>query len=55
MLVGLISSLELAKKKDNKEKVHEKVGAILKFIADKAVQVGIAVLPYIYQVSQQGK
>lgn len=45
MLVGLISSLELAKKKDDKEKVQEKVGNILKFIADKAVQVGIAVLP----------
>jgi hypothetical protein len=51
-LDGLLNAIEMDKKSKDKEKLLEKVGGILKFIADKSVQVGIAVLPYLGEVSE---
>jgi hypothetical protein len=53
LLIGLLTSLDIAKKKNDKDKTQEKFRDILKFIADKTVQVGIAVLPYVVKAIQQ--
>jgi len=52
-LISLLTSLDMAKKKNDKSKTQEKYSDIMKFIADKTIQVGIAVLPYVMKAIQQ--
>ena len=47
-----ITSLELMAKSGDKEKTSKKLGSILKYIADKGIEVGIALLPYLGQISK---
>lgn len=47
-----IGSIELAIKNKDKKKALDKVGSVLKFITEKGVEVGIAVLPYLGQIAQ---
>jgi uncharacterized protein YecA (UPF0149 family) len=51
-LEGLLSSIEVAKNSKDKDKLLNKIGNVLKFIAEKGVQVGIATLPYLGEVSK---
>jgi hypothetical protein len=52
VLEQLLSVLELNRKSKDKDKLIDRVGSVLKFITDKGIQVGIAVLPYLGQISQ---
>lgn len=50
ILIGKLTSLDnTAKKGNNKKDVWAKASGIMKWIADKGVDVGIATLPYILQ------
>lgn len=37
----------------NKEKIKGKISEILKFIADKSVDVGIATIPYLFEITKK--
>ena len=52
LLEGKLSSLEVAKNSKNKANISDKLGSVLKYIGDKSVEVGIAVLPYLGEVSK---
>lgn len=47
-----LSAVEVAKTSGNKEKLMGKVGNVLKYIADKSIEVGIAALPYLGEISE---
>lgn len=47
-----LAAIEVAKISGNKEKLGDKVGNVLKYIADKGIEVGIAVLPYLGEISK---
>jgi len=47
-----LSAIEVAKTSGNKEKLAVKVGNVLKYIADKGIEVGIAALPYLGEISK---
>lgn len=47
-----LAAIEVAKISGNKEKLGNKVGNVLKYIADKGIEVGIAVLPYLGEISK---
>jgi hypothetical protein len=47
-----LSAIEVAKTSGNKEKLAGKVGNVLKYIADKGIEVGIAALPYLGEISK---
>lgn len=47
-----ISSLKIAAESKDKTKILNKIGNILKFIAEKGIEVGIAVLPYLGEISK---
>ncbi|GEM_PF-905942 len=47
-----LSAVEVAKTSENKEKLMGKVGNVLKYIADKSIEVGIAALPYLGEISE---
>lgn len=47
-----ISAVETAKATKDKGKLASKIGAVLKYIADKGVEVGIAVLPYLGDIAK---
>lgn len=47
-----LSAIEVAKTSGNKEKLVGKVGNVLKYIADKGIEVGIAALPYLGEISK---
>lgn len=47
-----IGALELAVKNKDKKKAIDKVGGVMKFLVEKGVEVGIAVLPYLGQIAQ---
>lgn len=47
-----IGAIELALRNQDKVKAMNKIGAVLRFIAEKGIEVGIAVLPYLGQISQ---
>lgn len=47
-----LSAVEVAKTSGNKEKLMGKVGNVLKYIADKGIEVGIATLPYLGEISE---
>ena len=50
ILIGKLTALDnAAKKRSNKKDVWAKASGIMKWIADKGVDVGIAALPYILQ------
>ena len=46
-----LSGIDIAVKSGKKEKAKEKIGAVLKFVADKGVDALIAVLPYLGQIA----
>ena len=46
-LISMLSKVEKAKNDKDKSKLSSKVGSVLKYIADKGIEVGIAALPYI--------
>lgn len=50
-----IGALELALNNKDKKKAIDKIGGILKFLVEKGVEVGIAVLPYLGQIAQSLK
>ncbi len=52
MLEDKLAAVEANKKAKSKGKLAEKVGTVLKYIADKGVEVLIAVLPYLGQIAQ---
>lgn len=47
-----LSAIEVAKTSGNKEKLIGKVNNVLKYIADKGIEVGIAALPYLGEISK---
>lgn len=47
-----MASLELLTKSGDKEKASKKLGSILKYVADKGIEVGIALLPYLGEISK---
>lgn len=47
-----LSAIEVAKTSGNKEKLAGKVGNVLKYIADKGIEVGIAALPYLGEIAK---
>ena len=47
-----VASLELLTKSGDKEKASKKLGNILKYVADKGIEVGIALLPYLGAISK---
>lgn len=47
-----IAALELLIKSGDKDKTSKKLGSILKYISDKGIEVGIALLPYLGEVSK---
>ena len=47
-----LSAIEVARTSGNKEKIVGKVGNVLKYIADKGIEVGIAALPYLGEISK---
>jgi hypothetical protein len=47
-----LSAIEVAKTSGNKEKLMGKVGNVLKYIADKSIEVGIVALPYLGEISE---
>lgn len=47
-----VASLELLTKSGDKEKASKKLGSILKYVADKGIEVGIALLPYLGEISK---
>ena len=47
-----VASLELLTKSGDKEKASKKLGSILKYVADKGIAVGIALLPYFGEISK---
>ena len=51
-LEGKLSKLEIEKEKS---KVWDKAQSVLKWIADKGVEVGIAALPYIVEMLKNAK
>lgn len=51
-LEEMISSIEVYKNSKDKSKVMDKIGKVLKYLGDKSVEVGIAILPYLGQISQ---
>ena len=53
VLNGKLASLSAMKEKDKTTK-REKAKEILKWIADKSVDVGIAALPYIWEIIKAG-
>lgn len=46
-----LAAVEANKNGKDKGKLAEKIGAVLKFIVDKGVEVGIAVLPYLGKIA----
>ena len=50
ILEDKLSSVAVLQSKNDKEKLSSKIGAILKFIADKGFDVLIAVLPYLTSI-----
>lgn len=52
ILEDKLSAIEMALKKKDKEKISSKIGSALKFVAEKGVEVGIAVLPYLGDVAK---
>lgn len=47
-----VASLDLLTKSGDKEKASKKLGGILKYVADKGIEVGIALLPYLGEISK---
>ena len=47
-----VASLELLTKSGDKVRASKKLGAILKYVADKGIEVGIALLPYLGEISK---
>ena len=47
-----VACLELLTKSGDKEKASKKLGSILKYVADKGIEVGIALLPYLGEISK---
>lgn len=47
-----ISAVEAAKNSKDKVKLSSKIGAVLKYIVDKGIEVGIAVLPYLGEIAK---
>lgn len=47
-----LSALEIAKNTGNKEKISAKLGKVLKYVADKGIEVGIAALPYLGEITK---
>jgi len=47
-----LAILELLAKSGDKEKTSKKLGSILKYVADKGIEVGIALLPYLGEISK---
>ena len=47
-----LSSVDVSVKTGDKNKTWNKVGNVLKYIADKGVEVGIATLPYLEQITK---
>lgn len=47
-----LSALEVAKNSKDKGKISSKIGSVLKYIADKGIEVGIATLPYLGEISK---
>ncbi|WP_409966864.1 hypothetical protein RFF05_09420 [Bengtsoniella intestinalis] len=47
-----LSAVETAKNGKDKGKLAAKIGAVLKYITDKGIEVGIAVLPYLGEIAK---
>lgn len=47
-----IAALEILVRSGDKEKTSKKLGSILKYVADKGIEVGIALLPYLGEISK---
>jgi hypothetical protein len=47
-----LAAVEVARNGKDKEKLASKVGNVLKYITDKGVEVGIAVLPYLGEIAK---
>lgn len=47
-----ISAVETAKNAKDKSKLAAKIGAVMKYIVDKGIEVGIAVLPYLGEIAR---
>lgn len=47
-----ISAVEAAKNSKDKGKLLSKIAAVLKYIIDKGIEVGIAVLPYLGEIAK---
>ena len=47
-----VAALELLTKSGDKEKASKKLGGILRYVADKGIEVGIALLPYLGEISK---
>lgn len=52
ILEDKLSAFELILKKKDKAKLFDKLGRVIKFVADKGVEVGIAVLPYLGEIAK---
>lgn len=47
-----LSAVEAAKNVKDKGKLAAKIGAVMKYIVDKGIEVGIAVLPYLGEIAR---
>ena len=47
-----LSAIEVAKNTKDNAKLSSKIGSVLKYITDKGIEVGIAVLPYLGEISK---
>ncbi|QNO13316.1 hypothetical protein HYG86_00240 [Alkalicella caledoniensis] len=47
-----IAALEILVRSGDKEKTSKKLGSILKYVVDKGIEVGIALLPYLGEISK---
>ncbi|WP_317856041.1 hypothetical protein [Chakrabartyella piscis] len=47
-----MSAIEIAKNSKDKKKLMDKLGSVLEYITNKGVEVGIAVLPYLGDISK---
>jgi hypothetical protein len=51
-LEGKISALKIATESKDKTKIINKIGSVIKFVAEKGIEIGIAVLPYLGEISK---
>lgn len=52
ILEGRLSALELSLNKKDKEALIDKLGKTIKYISDKGIEVGIAILPYLGEIAK---